>query len=321
MSTPTNHWKLGLFVVVAVLLGLSAIAMVGARSMPKEAVTYSSFFDEAVTGLEVGSPVKFRGVTIGNVSRIELGPDHRHVKVSYDFTVATLNQLGMASTRSGEKTRMPLAPNVRAQLNATGITGIKYVQLDYFDDVTMHVTELPFPVGDRYIPTQPSSMKGIEASVVQTADRLPEVTERILAVLERAQRVAAQVEDQNLPKQVGAVLAHADQTLTLLDSKLSQVDTRELSQQTRATLVGLQGTTSRVNGILDRVGSEQGLLTSAQHASDALGEAVHNADGLSSELASTLQDVSEAAAAIRGLADALERQPDMLLKGRGRAQR
>jgi hypothetical protein len=34
----------------------------------------------------------------------------------------------------------------------------------------------------------------------------------------------------------------------------------------------------------------------------------------------TLRDVSEAAAAVRNLADALERQPDMLLKGRGRME-
>lgn len=320
MSSPTNHWKLGLFVVVSMLLGLSAIAMVGARSMPKEVVTYKSYYDEAVTGLEIGSPVKFRGVTIGNVSRIELAPDRRHVKVSYDFTVATLNQLGIAGT-PGEKTRLPMAPNLRAQLNATGITGIKYVQLDFFDDASLRVQELPFPVGEHYIPTQASSMKNIEASVVQTADRLPEVTQHLVALLERAERVADQVEQQNLPLQVNTVLAHADRTLTLLDGKLAQLDTHDLSQQTRATLVGLQGTTSRVNGLLDRVGDDQGLLSSAQRASDALGEAAHNADGLSSEIASTLSEVSEAATAIRGLADALERQPDMLLKGRGRSQR
>lgn len=320
MSTPTNHWKLGLFVVTSMVMALIAIGYFGARSMPKQTVTYASYFDEAVTGLESGSPVKFRGVTIGTVSRIELGPDRRHVKVSYELTVAVLEQLGIARD-SGEKTRLPVAPNLRAQLNSTGVTGIKYVQLDFFDDASAPVAELPFPVGDHTIAAQPSSMKNIEASVVQTADRLPEVTERLVTLLDRVQRVAEQLEGQNLPQRAGAVLAHADRTLGTLDEKLSQLDTRGLSQDSRAALTGLQGTATRVNQLLDRMNGERGLLASAERVSNALGDAAQSANGFSTEMEHTLRDVSEAAAAVRDLADALERQPDMLIKGRTRAER
>ena len=320
MSTPTNHWKLGLFVVASLLLGLTAITYFGARSIPKQTVTYASYFDEAVTGLEGGSPVKFRGVTIGTVSRIELGPDRRHVKVSYELTVAVLDQLGIARG-SGEKTRLPVAPNLRAQLNSTGVTGIKYVQLDFFDDAAVAVSQLPFPVSDHTIPAQPSSMKNIEASVVQTADRLPEVTERLITLLERVQRVTEQLEQQNLPARAGSLLTHADRTLGTLDDKLAQLDTRGLSVESRAALASWQGTAARANQLLDRMGGDRGLLASAQRVSDSLGDAAQNANGFSSEMEHTLRDVSEAAAAVRDLADALERQPDMLIKGRSRAER
>ena len=320
MSTPTNHWKLGLFVVSSVLVTLTAIAYFGAQSMPKQTVTYSSYFDEAVTGLENGSPIKFRGVTIGNVSRIDLGPDRRHVKVSFELTVAVLDQLGIARG-SGEKTRLPVAPNLRAQLSSTGVPGIKYVQLDLFDDARAALAELPFPVGDHTIPAQPSSMKNIEASVVQTADRLPEVTEQLINVLTRVQRVTEQLEGQNLPARAGAVLAHADKTLATLDERLAQLDTRGLSQDSRAVLATWQGTAVRVNQMLDRVNGERGLMASAERVSDSLGVAAQNANGFSTELEHTLRDVSEAAAAVRELADALGRQPDMLVKGRGRINR
>jgi len=321
MSTPTNHWKLGLFVVASLLLTLTAITYFGARSIPKQTVTYASYFDEAVTGLEGGSPVKFRGVTIGNVSRIELGPDRRHVKVSYEFTVAVLDQLGIARG-SGENASVRVAPNLRAQLNSTGVTGIKYVQLDFFDDAAAApANELPFPTSDHVIPAQPSSMKNIEASVVQTADRLPEVAEHLVTVLGRVQRIAEQLEAQNLPERTGALLTHADRTLNTLDEKLAQLDTRGLSQEGRAALASWQGTAVRVNQMLDRVSGDRGLLASAQRVSDTLGDAAQNANGFSSEMEHTLRDVSEAAAAVRDLADALERQPDMLIKGRSRAQR
>ena len=68
MSAPSNHWKLGLFVVAGVGLFLALLGGLGARGLRKETVTYTTYFDESVQGLDVGSPVKFRGVTIGNVA-------------------------------------------------------------------------------------------------------------------------------------------------------------------------------------------------------------------------------------------------------------
>jgi phospholipid/cholesterol/gamma-HCH transport system substrate-binding protein len=321
MSAPTNHWKLGLFVVIASLLGCAAVLYLGTRSMPKQTVTYSSFFDEAVTGLESSSPVKFRGVTIGNVSRIELGPDRRHVKVSYELTVSVLDQMGIARG-SGEKARMPVAPNLRAQLNTTGVTGIKYVQLDFFDDANQQPPALPFPVvDDHYIPAQPSALKNIESSVLSTADRLPEIMDRLNGILTRVQHLSEQIDDQNLPQRASMLIGHADHTLVTLDEKLAQLDTRAISHEAQPTLSSFQGTAARANGILDRVGGERGLMASAERVSDSLGDAARNANGFGSELEHTLRDVSEAAGAIKDLADALERQPDMLLKGRSRAQR
>jgi phospholipid/cholesterol/gamma-HCH transport system substrate-binding protein len=314
MSTPTNHWKLGLFVVIGVMTGLAASVYFGARSIPKETVTYASYFDEAVTGLEVGSAVKFRGVTIGNVSRIELAPDRRHVKVSYELTVDVLRQLGIAGA-AGEKTRLPIAPNLRTQLSSTGITGVKFVQIDFFEDNTPTET-LPFKVKGNYIPATPSSMKNIEDSLVHAADHLPELTSQLVILLTRVNRMSEEIESQRLPTRAGAVLAHADHTLTVLDEKLDAFDTRGLSNDAHATLSSLNGTAIRTNRLLDSVAGEQGLLMSVQRASDAVGDVARNGNGFGPQFESTLRDVSAAADSIKDLADAIERQPDMLLKGR-----
>src|SRR5262245_56341351 len=131
MSTPTNHWKLGLFMVVGVLLGLATLVYLGAQSLKRQTVSYHSYFDEAVTGLEPGSPVKFRGVTVGNVSVIAIAPDRRHVDIAFDLDVDQLRKLDIA-VGSGKDTRISVPPGLRMQIGSTGITGVKYLQLDFF---------------------------------------------------------------------------------------------------------------------------------------------------------------------------------------------
>ena len=72
MSTalPTNHWKLGLFLTAGFFSLVGALGWFGATRLEREAMEAHYFFDQDVNGLEIGSPVKFRGVTIGKVTTI-----------------------------------------------------------------------------------------------------------------------------------------------------------------------------------------------------------------------------------------------------------
>jgi len=181
VTTPTNHWKLGLFVVFAMLIGLAAVAYFGSRRLPRQTVVYSSYFDEAVTGLEVGSPVKYRGVSVGNVNKIEVAPDRRHVQVSYEMASEAAKRLALDKA-STENSR--IGSGLRAQLGSMGVTGVKYVSLDLFED-TEPVETLSFEPAPHYIPTQPSTLKNLESAVTNTAHRLPEVTEQLVVLLDR----------------------------------------------------------------------------------------------------------------------------------------
>ena len=47
----------------------------------EETVSFVTYFDESVQGLEVGAPVKLRGVPIGHAVDIGFAPDRRHIEV------------------------------------------------------------------------------------------------------------------------------------------------------------------------------------------------------------------------------------------------
>jgi hypothetical protein len=316
VSAPTNHWKLGLFVIVGTVLTLAAAAFFGTRGLRKETVSYSSYFDESVTGLDVGSPVKFRGVTIGNVSVIDVAPDRRHVAITYELGVSVLGQLGLAAAGRGQRTKISVPPDLRAQLGSMGVTGVKYILIDFFDVRTNPVPLLPFPVRGNYIPAASSMMKNIEDSVVRAVDEFPKLATELGQVLDRVNHMLAEVDDRKLPDKVASLLAKVDQTLLLLQTKVSQVKTKELSDEAQAAIVNLNVTMSKMQRIMERVDGDRGVLASVQRASDSFGDVAGTASGFGPELGETMRDLREAAEAVRQLADALELDSDMLLKGR-----
>src|SRR3954468_22500437 len=95
MAAPTNHYKLGLFVLLGFVAAVAAAILLGVATTRKDTVRYHSYFNESVQGLDLGSPVKFRGVTIGNVSAIEIAPDHRMVDVVSELDTADIKRMGL----------------------------------------------------------------------------------------------------------------------------------------------------------------------------------------------------------------------------------
>lgn len=309
MSAPTNHWKLGLFVVVGILLALSAIAYLGSLSMNNQSVTYTSYFDESVTGLDLGSTVKFRGVTIGTVSAIEVAPDRRHVEVSYELRVEVLDRLGISSGK-GLKTKLSIPPELRAQLGSAGLTGMKYILIDFFDPKTHPAPQLSFPLPENYIPGEPSTLKGLESSVVRAVDQFPILAEQVLQVLVQVNAILADIQGQKVPEKAIGTLENIDNTLLLLQAKLNGVDTAALSAEAQKLMINLNQTATEA----------QAALLSVQQASNSVGDVASNARGVGPELSQALRDVSEAAVSLQEILRALELDSDMLIKGRSVAE-
>jgi phospholipid/cholesterol/gamma-HCH transport system substrate-binding protein len=319
MATPTNHWKLGLFVVVGVVLALTTITFLGAQSLKKQVVSYLTYFDESVQGLEVGSPVKFRGVTVGTVSAIGIATDRRHVAVTSELAITDLSDLGL-SVGKGDKSKIRVPTDLRMQVASQGITGVKFLLIDFFETKDNPRPELPFPVPENYIPAAVSTMKNLEDAVVRAVNRIPEIAQGIVVAIGKVNRLLDDLQKGNLLQDAAATLARANQVLASLQGELNQSHVGKLSTEAQEALTLLKETIGQTNALLSRLDGEKGLVASAQRASNAMGDVAVGAGTLGPELEETLRDVQEFTGAIQRVADALERDPDMLLKGRGKAK-
>ena len=63
--------SIGAFVIIAALLLAAAIFYFGSQDFFKQERRFVAYFDSSVNGLNIGAPVKFRGIEVGQVESIE----------------------------------------------------------------------------------------------------------------------------------------------------------------------------------------------------------------------------------------------------------
>ena len=70
MSLKANYFKLGLFVIGALMAGMIVLVIIGSGRWFQPKLTVETYFNESVQGLDIGSKLKYRGVAIGDVTKI-----------------------------------------------------------------------------------------------------------------------------------------------------------------------------------------------------------------------------------------------------------
>lgn len=314
-ATPKTYAKLGLFTIVACVAFVVAAFGLGVRSIDQETSTYHTYFDEAVQGLEIGAPVKYRGVGVGKVAAIEIAADRRHVDVSLALRTAEIRRLGLDEQGPGGA-----SPALRTQLGSQGITGVKFVSIDFFDPKTNPVRPLPFAADARTIPAAASLMKGLEDSLVKALDRLPELIDAAVASLGRIDKVLEDFHGQHIPEVLASSLGNLNGAVSDLRQVLRHVDQARIPEKAAKAIDHMDEAIGKVTLVLGRFDGDAGLVASAQRATDSVGDLGRGLTSSTAELDRVLRDLGDAARSVRELADAIERDPDILVKGRAPAK-
>ncbi len=166
-----NKFKLGLFVIATVALLTAVVFMLGVRERFAPKGKLVTFFSESVQGIDIGSAVKYKGVPIGRVSAIFIDTKDKKIRVDMDvdlrsFTVSNQGNAMMGMTAFNDFFRNERALGLRCRMDYSGLTGLKYIELDYFDEPTPGEAKLAIPKfedipGRMVIPSIPSTLTGI----------------------------------------------------------------------------------------------------------------------------------------------------------------
>lgn len=161
MSEKANSFKLGLFIITGFLLVVVALAVLGAGDFFKQEFLAETCFDSSVQGLDIGSPVKYRGISIGRVKSIGCAARVYHEKSDYVLVVMALDPdmfPGAWNASMDVALKQAVAEGLYVQLAIQGLTGTAFLEMDYGQIPRQNRLEFPWKPKHLYVPSEPSTI-------------------------------------------------------------------------------------------------------------------------------------------------------------------
>ncbi len=174
MSQKPSYFRIGLFVVVALAILTGGLIAFGAGQMFRPRIYIETYVDGTVQGLDVGSPVKFRGVPMGRVSAInftfnEYGEPSQVDRFNYVFILMEIDREmfpGMFEENLTSVIEKNVAQGMRARIEPQGVTGINFIDINYVNDPSQFP---PLAVDWKphyyYIPSAPGQLTNMLDSI------------------------------------------------------------------------------------------------------------------------------------------------------------
>ena len=298
MASEARKFQVGVFVIAAVLIAVAGAIWLGASRYLADESRTVTYFSESVQGLDPGAAVKYRGVPAGRVERIDIAPDGDLIEV-------------VMSVDRGFAERMLKDPTLRAQLQLSGITGLRYVEIDrHSGDALERSPKLSFEAPYPLIPSTPSQFKAVQEALEDIYGRvmsvdLPGISSDVRAMLQAADQLLRDERLQQILANVSAITGSTRQVVANVEQMTSGVqlapvvtDLRHTTAEARSLLVELHdgATGQELRGALREI---DGLARTTQSF-------VLDLQGVMERLNRTAENLEQ-------LTDMLRQQPSRLL--------
>ena len=323
MPNKRAYLKVGIFSVLALVLLVIAIGLLASGAFFRDKDEYILYFEGSVAGLSVGASVVFRGVPIGRVTSISLVPDDRSetitIPVGIDIFEQNIRRIdvpgGVTEAARHEIIHRMKARGLRGRIATVSfLTGQARIELDllpeapaqyHSTDPNKEIATLSSPLEEFSRALAKINIDKIAHSLLQALDSFNKVmsSEELQGSLAGLKRLAD--EGAVVAQAVPALLESARKAMLEVETAADRTarEVPRLSHDMRVTLDSFGKAAERA----DKLFSDAGRLLSPNSATVR-------------DLHSAVRELAEAARAVRSLAKTLERNPESLLRGRGRLQ-
>lgn len=169
MESDKHYFIEGLFVIV-LSVGMAFFFIWLSRAGDKDDVLYRIHFNESVSGLSLGDPVKFLGVDVGTVKAMNIDAVDPH-RVQIEVSL---------------RKDAPVKTDTKATLKLKGITGVNFIELN---GGSARAQTLVAVTPEGQVPEIPAEKSSLNAVLEQ----LPKVIAKFSAIEDQTKKVVADV--------------------------------------------------------------------------------------------------------------------------------
>lgn len=319
MSTKVNFYKIGIFVIIGIIILILLVIGLGSSKYFQSKTYLETYFNESIQGLQNGSAVRYRGITIGHVDKVSLLSQaytndqiknitiyDRYIYVKIAITDPRLEKY------EGFLNDLPaqIKQGLRIRIASESITGGAYLEVTYLDPQTPYfeptwtTTHLYLPsasstftqfmgsIGDVFLDMKKAKINELSTSMTtlaRTANkaikqaRLAHLSQSTIDTLQQIDNTAQSY--SALANKLNSVLDNAPIAETFNNLNTLTLSLQQTSQEAAKTLAALMQAINHSNQLLLQMHAQSGtILTNMNTASSNLKVFANNAKEYPSQL-------------------------------------
>lgn len=299
-----NPTAVGAFVLGGLALVIAGLLTFGGGRLFTDRLRYLIYFDGSVNGLQVGSPVKLQGVEVGQVVAIHAIADTTAEWEVYTETLIEIDrgrffQRGPRILDPIEREKAFAASGLRARLDVQSlITGQLYVSL-------------------LVLPDSPARLVGPKDKAYPEIPSVPSTSQEVQRVVRSAVEKFEELPIQDIFQKIDGIVGALNQILEEARVEETVANLNGAISEARAAIGDVRRVLGNVDAQVEPVAeSAIATLDEARRALESAQSTVSPDSAVAYRLTQTLQDLSDAARALRELAVFIERNPNAVVFGR-----
>jgi ABC-type transporter Mla subunit MlaD len=315
-------------VVVGLALLVGFVLFLTQNRTSSSDAMFETYIRESVQGLEVGSPVRYRGVAVGRVTEIALAaaeyrrPEGEGFAAAFQLVVVRF-AVNLARVGDVPSTEEAVAQGLRARMAAQGITGVGYIELDFLDPDRFLVPSVPWTPRYGWIPAVPSTVAQVTSAAemfvrqIQGIDfvglvaNINDLVSDLRRQAEGGDLAVALRDTSALMQELRGIVGASDVPGAVAELRATSAAVRGLAEgrEIRETLSAMGAAAQDLRRATARLPGTIGQLESSLRA------ARNTTTDVQADLAPLLRDLRATTANLRETTEALRRSPSQALLG------
>ena len=340
MSNIGNKYKVGVFAVVAFAILILGLVSLGTLKYFRTTWDFMTVVSASVQGLEKGAKVKIKGVTIGSVEKIQLGPE---MKVTYIYMkfdpeafskVASLkyNLVGLSSQEMralfGKRMAECVQEGLRCQLGYGDITGTLFIDIAYFDPKQYPPRDFELPAEHPpYIPAVPTVTIGSIITEVSAVTKnlaqvdLKGLSDDLKTFINKSNKILDETEFKKIFGQVDSISENLNALIIKANDVLDKKRVEEITDNINTTFRKIDSTLDSIQKLSEQTKSEikdsklADTTEKARNLIDTSEATVKNLNLLKADLKGSIDEFNVTLQSAKELFDYLQRNPGSVLSG------